>query len=754
MQTRWYTAREIAGLPGMPSSEFRTREKLARLVIPSRQRQGRTGGGGLEYDSSALPADTRAALAARYIEQASERAAQAIAAPVATPDQAQAQLPQTAAEPPVPAAPDLPTLRQPPSDTQARCADARMQLLYMAAELSAQTGSIKRAYQQLAAKATLAGPGDELRAIASAANQRRATLSARTLEGWAKARREGGWHALLPTPAPAQPLVEVGADVALALGMYFSRDPKFRNLTYAAREAARQLGMARDDVPAFYSRCRRAVAKTDNVQAIKARHSGAARAALLPFKRRDTSVLKPNDVWLIDGHAYKAKVRHPDHGQPFRPELTVAIDAATRRIQGWSVNYSENVIAVGDCMRHAIGQCGVPAILYSDNGGGETAKQIDCPVDGFCARLGIDHRTGLPGHPQGHGLIERSWRTHAINSARQWGSFLGSDADPGEYRKAAARIAKEQRALEAARKRGDAEVIVLDTKLLPSWEMFVDHINAIVADYNAHHRHSSLPKRADGKYMTPDEAWAAMVQPGDLHMLSELEQRALFRPSALRTAQRGEVKFSNNIYYAPELMRRDVDRQQVSVRYDIHDPHTVEIYTLSGEFVCQAKWGGNRMDYYPKPVVERAKEKRVRATIKRREQQIDAALRELNPTLAEQPAASLPAPGLNAGVPLMPTGQVRQARSALAGVVIDVQATEAGAAADARPMFFASPSERYEWLMAHREQWTDTDSRWLDDYTSSEDYAALADYYASRGLGWEEGGNGFRGAQAAGGAAA
>ena len=149
---------------------------------------------------------------------------------------------------------------------------------------------------------------------------------------------------------------------------------------------------------------------------IACRRPRGPRAALLPFKRRDTSVLRPNDVWLIDGHTYKAKVRHPDHGQPFRPELTVAIDAATRRIQGWSVNYSENVIAVGDCMRHAIGQCGVPAILYSDNGGGETAKQIDCPVDGFCARLGIDHRTGLPGHPQGHGLIERSWRTHAINS--------------------------------------------------------------------------------------------------------------------------------------------------------------------------------------------------------------------------------------------------------------------------------------------------------------------------------------------------
>ncbi len=746
MQTRWYTAREIAGLPGMPASERRTRDRLQQLAVPSRQRQGRTGGGGLEYDSAALPAQTQAALAAQRIGQAGQRAVQAItpAAPLALPEpKGDEALPATAA-----ATPGL--LRQPPSEGEQRCADTRMQLLRMVDSAACLCGA-KKAYAQVAAQATLAQPGDALHGIVSAANQRRSTLSARTLEGWARLRREGGWQALLPAPAQAQPLAAVGEDVAMVLGLYFSRDPQWRNLSNAVRAVKRKLGLPADDGRALYGRCRRAIAKTDNVQAIKARHSGAARAALLPFKRRDTSVLKPNDVWLMDGHTYKAKVRHPDHGQPFRPELTVAIDAATRRIQGWSVNYSENVIAVGDCMRHAIGQCGVPAILYSDNGGGETAKQIDCPVDGFCARLGIDHRTGIPGHPQGHGLIERSWRTHAINSARQWGSFLGSDADPGEYRKAAARIAKEQRALEAARKRDDAEVIVLDTKLLPSWEMFVDHINAMVANYNAHHRHRSLPKRADGKHMTPDEAWAAMVQPGDLHMLSELEQRALFRPSVLRTAQRGEVKFSNNIYYAPELMRRDVDRQQVSVRFDIHNPHTVEIYTLSGEFVCQAKWGGNRMDYYPKPVVERAKEKRVRATIKRREQQIDAALRELNPTLAQQPAASLPAPSLVTGMPMQMPAQ-------RAGAVIDVQATPApqaagAGAADARP-FFASPSERYEWLMAHRDQWTETDSRWLDDYTSGDDYVQLADYYASRGLGWEGNSNGFKGAQAAGAAAA
>jgi transposase InsO family protein len=37
----------------------------------------------------------------------------------------------------------------------------------------------------------------------------------------------------------------------------------------------------------------------------------------------------------------------------------VVLDAATRLIVGWSVNLSENVIAVGDALRHAVGQYGI-----------------------------------------------------------------------------------------------------------------------------------------------------------------------------------------------------------------------------------------------------------------------------------------------------------------------------------------------------------------------------------------------------------
>ena len=41
-----------------------------------------------------------------------------------------------------------------------------------------------------------------------------------------------------------------------------------------------------------------------------------------------------------------------------------------------------------------------PLVYYSDNGGSQTGKMIDCPIAGALARQGIAHETGIHGNPQ------------------------------------------------------------------------------------------------------------------------------------------------------------------------------------------------------------------------------------------------------------------------------------------------------------------------------------------------------------------
>jgi putative transposase len=229
--------------------------------------------------------------------------------------------------------------------------------------------------------------------------------------------------------------------------------------------------------------------------------------------------------------------------------------------------------------------------------------------------------------------------------------------------------------------------------------------------------------------MTPAEAWEAMLDREHQFRLSELELRMLFMPAVLRTAKRGEVQFFNQVYFSRELMA--VDGRQVRVHYDIHNPNFVLVFDLDGNYVCQADWNANRREFFAKPVVEMAREKRVDARMKRLQGQMDLAQRVLQGTRGAN-VISLPEPG----APSVLVPDVQDIASASLrcpdGVPLTAQPSAAG-----RP-FFDTPSERYEWLMHNASRWDDGDREWIGQYVASEDYAALAEYFASRGIQWKQ----------------
>jgi putative transposase len=721
MSTPWLTAAELAAmaLPDWPGSEFRSRAKLVALQVPSRVREGRFGGGGREYDTSALPLPVRRALLARQVERAAAAPAEPAPTPVATRPGAVAQ---------------VPTDRPPPSKADAACADARLALVNHLKALATVEGGMTQAVRRLARDLAEAAAPEAMLEQARIAHQRPrqagasegVPISERSLFRWVGDHRKAGWWALLPAPAAKRGLAAVAEDVALVLKRYSSAQGAARNLTDVARAITAELGRPFDEAGVLYERARRALPKLDKTALIKARHTGAQRAAKLPFKRRMTDGLAPNDVWVIDGHTFKAKVRHPDHGQPFAPEVTLAIDVATRKVVGWSVSLSESTIAVGDCIRFAVATHGVPGIVYSDNGSGERAKVFDCPVVGLFARLGVEHRLGIPGHPQGHGLIERSWRTHMIRAARRYATYQGSDVDDRTLRNVSLELAREQRALNRAEAGG--EVVRLSGKV-PSWQQFIGDVAQAVHAYNAEHRHRGLPKHAEGpaagRHLTPDEAWAQMLVPELQVMLDAGALRTMFRPSVLRVAQRGEVRWLNQHYYAEALMQ--VDGEQVRVDYDIHDGSRVWVWTPGGEFVCEAVHstaaGGNAIPYFPVSAVQAARERRVQGIVKRRQAQIDTAERELQAVLPA-PAAEFQIPGF----------QVHE----LPELVPAEAPAPAPALPGGRPPVFDSAADRYEWLMQHRGAWSPDDAAWAASYAASPDYDGLRSYYASRGIAWPE----------------
>ncbi|MGL5344827.1 MAG: Mu transposase C-terminal domain-containing protein, partial [Plesiomonas sp.] len=375
---------------------------------------------------------------------------------------------------------------------------------------------------------------------------------------------------------------------------------------------------------------RRALKGVPKIVKERFRSTGSAWRSLNPFVRRDWSTLPVNGVWVGDGHCMKLDAFNPETGNIFRPEVTFIMDAGQRFIVGWSLALSESVIAVADALRHGMSQHGIPLIYYSDNGGGEKNLQLDADITGILPRLGIEHETGIPGNPQGRGIIERFNKTVPKDVAISFQSYCAKEADKESVR-LQQRIARS--ALNAMHKGNDLTKRQADAMgKVPTWEQLLFAIEDEVKNYN-NRPHTSLPKRENGEHYSP-AAYRKMLikdQGAEIDYLSPEELHEMFRPEIVRKTNRGEVRLFNNIYFSHELASESGN--EVRVNYDIHDANSVIVRRMDGAYICDAIWNGNRVDAFPKPAIERAQEKGAKGRIARASVVIEEAKREVNPAL-------------------------------------------------------------------------------------------------------------------------
>lgn len=363
-----------------------------------------------------------------------------------------------------------------------------------------------------------------------------------------------------------------------------------------------------------YSQVRRFHAKRSRLDRERGRKTGSEFKALKGHKVRDTSQLRPLDVGVCDGHSFKARVAHPIHGGPFKPEICAVIDAATRVLVGWSVGLAESATTVADAVRHAATvngtkrYGGVFNILYTDGGSGNTARINTDEFTGLFPRLGTTHRTGIAGNPQARGIIEIINKTVWIRAAKALPTFVGKDMDSLTERKIYLMVEKDMR----QKKHSD---------VLLSWPQFVEFCGKTVDDYNRR-PHSSLPKINDPetglrRHMSPFEAWAWHAANGwkqEEHQLTEQEIEVLFRPRIERTVQRSMVKIGNSFYY--DRILDHYNGEKVQVGYDMHDAERVQIWDAEDRLICHARFEANKVDFYPIPMVEKAANERAKRRAK------------------------------------------------------------------------------------------------------------------------------------------
>lgn len=683
--SEWFSAQELAGLPGVPGTARNVKAMAERKSWSGRRRVGTKA---IEYHVSALPKETRAALLNAALGEVATKVVR---------QETQLALVET--------------------NRQQLVADARQGVLHALDLMMARTGySRKRSITLMLDMARLGQVEPQLLAMLKMARDPRGRPSAdglpsvRSLERFLDQAERGAL-----VPKVRRPDMSVPDWAPAFMTIYQGPEKRSARAAHALLEKHWQGQMpSLDQVYAF-------LRKVGNVSREVGRMGEHEIKALRPFIRRDFTKLLPTDVYSCDGHTFDAEVQHPMHGRPFRPEITTIIDIRTRRIPGWSTGLAESALVVVDALRDACTKGGIPAIFYVDNGSGYVNHMMRDEAVGLMGRLGIDMKNSLPYNSQARGVIERVHQSLWIRAAKELPGYIGADMDRQ------AKLATFKLTRRAIAKGG--------TMPLMSWESFVAFCEQQIAEYNDR-PHSSLPRIVDPntgrrRHMTPNEAWALHEAEGFSPMrVTDDEARPLFRPQVLRTVRRCELEFIGNRYFAREL--EEFHGDQVAVGYDIHDASKVWVYDGEGRFLCTAELNGNSRDYMPASYVERAREKRAEAREKRALAHLDEIRAERDGGYALEMEAPLSIPGLGTITP----EQLRSRSAATLEVQaerIDEPRPAAAATQATTAQVFTlptAPAQRYrQWCeLAERQRSglpIEPDAaQWFEVYPKSKEFAA------------------------------
>ncbi|WP_448760968.1 Mu transposase C-terminal domain-containing protein [Acinetobacter tandoii] len=446
------------------------------------------------------------------------------------------------------------------------------------------------------------------------------TVSRRSVFDWISAVEDADKHKinLLSVLAPKQRATTIPVWAAALLKVW--GQPQKPTLT-AALELLPNYLDENVACPSYAQAYRFLNEKVGNVDVQKGRMGSRELKNIKGFIRRDTSNLFATDVYTADGHCFDAEIAHPIHGKPFRPEITSIIDVATRRIVGWSVDLSENRWAVLDAIRMSATECGVPAIFYVDNGSGYKNDLLKGRANGILSRLNVTVSHALPYNSQAKGLIERSHQTLWVKAAKNLPTYIGKDMDAEASNK--------------AHKLTRSEIVKFgQSKALMSWTDFISYAASVVDAYN-NKPHSSLKRTTDpvtmkSRHMTPLEMWnVALDQEQPIDRVDNWDLENFFRPTVERKVRRCEVELFSNRYFHRDL--EQYHDEFVQVGYDIHCAEKVTVRDAEGRLICIAIWNDNKRDYFPKTVIEQAREKRADGRMRRLAVKQAEAIAELNP---------------------------------------------------------------------------------------------------------------------------
>lgn len=400
----WFSAAELAGLPGLPSTErqIRTRAKRERW-----QRRARSGcGGGAEYHASSLPERTRAAIDARV------KAAIAPATPAASPSWESWE-------------------RQPQRHRDE---------------------ALRRVNALLSVHALTAGGTAKIAAYARVASEIGESTS--TVRRWArqvKGEPRDQW-AMLLLPKWTGRVAKLAFDqriYAWYRDLYLDQSRPSHAISYErTARLAKEAGLA---MPSHDTLQRELERREDRAVIVLERWGKKKAQELYPYLQRTKTALRAMQMLNADGHKLDLLTVWPD-GEAARAILITIQDLYSGAIVGWRLAKSESAHHYRLAFLDVCDRYGLCEQLFVDNTLAAAAKQNtagaknrrrfkDSPGDpvGTFPALGVEVRFVLPAHGQSKpierafgDLVDRIAKHPAFSGAYTGDSTVTKPSNYGE----------------------------------------------------------------------------------------------------------------------------------------------------------------------------------------------------------------------------------------------------------------------------------------------------------------------------------
>ena len=297
----------------------------------------------------------------------------------------------------------------------------------------------------------------------------------------------------------------------------------------------------------------------------------------LPYIERLYDSIEANDVWVADNHTLDFITRTDDGEKNHRLYVTGILDAKTEVLVGWNITETPNSHSTVLALRHAIQRCGIPKILYVDNGrefltwdiggkGHRTRKKqadIDRPPT-ILDLLGIEMRNAIPKNGRAK-PIERMFLTLKNTISRCVETFTGGN------------IIERPESLKYQLKHG---FVPYDWQIREKLDILFD------GQYNAT-EYGGCEKQFKG--LSRAESWCSSIQKRTLRMCDESTlDLLLMRHTGYQKVKENGVFITisgEKLWYNSGENSWEWLGREVYVRYDPADLEYVRIYDKEDKYI-------------------------------------------------------------------------------------------------------------------------------------------------------------------------